>query len=138
MTAARWLVLAAAVGFVASLFLPAIEGSGFPAFSGFDVLRQGASGWRSGVFAWYANPLLVIALAASFGRYFRFALGAAVLATVLALSSYTAGAAAELAGRSVPPFHYAAGFYVWLAGFLLAIASAVVGIYKVSGAMRSR
>jgi hypothetical protein len=39
---------------------------------------------------------------------------------------------AERAGRSVPEFDYASGFYVWLAALVLMVASALYGIYKVS------
>jgi hypothetical protein len=128
----RWLVVVGIALWVGSLFLPAIEGSGFPTLSGLDVLWQGASGWRNGVLAWYANPVLGAAILACWiGRY-RFALAAGTLGLALGLSSFTAGAIAENAGRSVPPFGFAIGFYVWLAAFLAALAGALAGIYKVS------
>jgi len=118
--------------FLASLFLPAIVGSGFPALSGMDVLRQGASGWRDGVVAWYANPVLALALACSWARCYRAALVAAALGLALAVSSFTAGMAAESAGRSVPAFAFGAGFYLWLGAFVAAAAAPLAGIYKVS------
>jgi hypothetical protein len=129
----RWLVLFGSVLYVGSLFLPAIEGSGFPTLSGLDVLWQGAGGWRDGVVAWYANPVLVIALVTCwFGRY-RFALAAGTVGLALGVSSLTAGAMAESAGRSVPAFGFGIGFYVWLGAVLAAVAGALAGIYKVSG-----
>jgi hypothetical protein len=132
MDSARILAMLAAVLFLVSLALPAIQGSGFPALDGFAVLRQGASGWRNGVFAWYANPALIASLAATFlGRY-RIAVGLASLAMLLALSSFVAGPTAELTGRSVPPFRYGIGFYVWLVAFAVAIAAPLGKIYKES------
>ena len=116
-----WLLGAAAL-YVASLWLPAIEVNGFPAQTGLDVLRQGASAFRDGVVAWYANPLLWLALALGWFGARRTALACALLGLVLALSSFSAGLAAESAGRSVPPFSFAAGFYVWLGAFALALA----------------
>jgi hypothetical protein len=133
----RWLVLLGLSLYVASLFLPAIVGSGFPALSGIDVLRQGASGWRDGVVAWYANPAFVLALVSCWiGRY-RLALGAGAFGLVLALSSFTAGAVAESAGRSIPAFGFGAGFYLWLGAFVAAAAAPLAGIYKVSRAASS-
>jgi hypothetical protein len=129
----RWLVLLGALLFVVSLFMPAIEGSGFPTQSGSDVLRQGAAGWRDGVVAWYANPVLGLTLALTLMRRYRLALVAAALGLLLAFSSYAAAPVAESAGRSVPAFGFAVGFYLWLLAFAAAAAAPLVGIYKVSG-----
>jgi hypothetical protein len=128
----RCLILGGLILFVTSLALPAIEGSGFPSFSGFDVLRQGAGAWRDGIVAWYANPLLLVALITGWMRWYRLAFGAALVGALLALSSYSAGMMAEGSGRSVPAFHFAAGFYVWLLAFALAVAAPLAGIYKES------
>jgi len=128
----RWFVLFGIALWVGSLFLPAIEGSGFPVLSGLDVLWQGAGGWRNGVVAWYANPVLGLAFVACWIGRFRFALAAGALGLALGLSSFTAGTMAESTGRSVPPFEFAIGFYVWLGAFLAALAGALAGIYKVS------
>jgi hypothetical protein len=119
--ARRGWLLGAAVLYVASLWLPAIEGPGFPAQSGLDVLRQGATAWRELVFAWYANPALWLALVLGWIARRRAALACAALGLALALSSLTAGFAAELAGRSVPAFGFGVGFYVWLGAFVLAL-----------------
>ncbi len=120
-----WLLGAAAL-YVASLWLPAIEGSGFPAQTGLDVLRQGASAFRDGVVAWYANHCLWLALVLGWFGARRTALACALLGLALALSSVSAGRAAESAGRSVPPFSYGAGFYVWLGAFVLAL----IGLFR--------
>jgi hypothetical protein len=130
----RWLVLAGLLLYGLSLLLPAVEGSGFPAQSGLDILRAGAGAWRDGVVGWYANPAVWLALALIWlGRY-RAGLGAAAVGLVLALSSFSAASMAERAGRSVPAFSFAIGFYVWLAVFVAAVVAATVGIYKVSSA----
>jgi hypothetical protein len=132
MPAARWLAAGAVSLFVLSLFLPAIDGPGFPALTGMDVLSQGASGWRDGVVAWYANPVFAVAVVSCLlGRY-RFALIGAVAGTLLALSSFSAGTVAQTFGRSVPAFSFAAGYYLWLLAFVDLILASAVGIYKES------
>lgn len=120
-----WLLGAGAL-YVASLALPAIEGPGFPAQTGLDVLRQGAGAFRDGVVAWYANPLLWLALVLGWLGHKRLGLACAALGLVLALSSFSAGLAAESAGRSVPAFSFAPGFYVWLGAFALAL----IGLFR--------
>lgn len=124
--------------FGGSLLMPAIEGSGFPELSGLDILRQGASGWREGVVAWYANPVLVLAFACCWFKRYRLALGAGAAGLVLALSSFTAAPAAQLSGRNVPPFHFSMGFYVWLLAFFACVLAPAAGIYKVSIGRQSR
>lgn len=119
-----WLI-GAASRYVVSLWLPAIQGPGFPAQTGLDVLRQGAPAWRDLVFAWYANPSLWLALVLGWFGQRRAALACAALGLVLALSSLTASLAAEAAGRSVPTFSFGIGFYVWLGAFGLALAGLV-------------
>jgi len=130
--AARWLILAGLVLFTASLLLPAVDGAGFPAQSGLDMLQRGAGAWRDQVYAWYANPALGVSLLACWFSRFRTALVMAALAMLLALSSFTAATMAENAGRSVPEFSFAIGFYVWLGAILFAVLAAASGIYKVS------
>lgn len=120
-----WL-LGAALLYVTSLGLPAIQGPGFPAQTGLDVLRQGAPAWRELVVAWYANPALWLALVLGWVPLRRAALVCAALGLALALSSFSAGLAAELAGRSVPAFGFGAGFYVWLGAFVLAL----IGLHR--------
>ena len=130
MDANRWLVLAGLLLFVLSLLMPAIDGSGFPALSGMDVLEQGASAWRQGVVAWYANPVLLVALILCWIRRFKIAFVAALVGLLLALSSFSAGMMAENAGQAVPAFSFAIGFYFWLCAFVAVILSAVVGVSK--------
>jgi hypothetical protein len=137
MAADRWLVAGGFVLWFVSLALPAIVGSGFPAFSGLDVLRQGAGAFRDGVVAWYANPALLVAFAACWLRWYRTAASIALVGLLLAVSSFGAGPMAEASGRSVPAFSYGAGFYVWLVAFVCGLAAPLAGIYKESGAKKS-
>jgi hypothetical protein len=124
--ARRWL-LGAALLYAASLFLPAVEGSGFPTQTGLDMLRQGASAWRDGVVAWYANPALWLCLPLGWFGARRSALVFGGLALLLALSSFGAGFMAESTGRSVPAFSFAPGFYIWLG----AMAAALMGAGRI-------
>jgi hypothetical protein len=134
----RWLAVGALLLFIAAMPLPAIDGAGFPAFSGFDVLKQGTSAWRDGVVAWYANPVFLVALIAGILRRHKLALGAATVGILLALSSFTAGTMAESTGRSVPAFGFEIGFYLWLLAFVALMLASAVGIYKVSKSNRAR
>lgn len=139
----RALLVGALLLFVAALPLPAIDGAGFPAFSGLDVLEQGASAWRDGVIAWYANPVFFLAWIIGIVRRYKLALGFATGGLLLALSSFTAGTMAESAGRSIPAFGFAAGFYLWLLAFIALILASGVGIYRLqiykeSGSSRVR
>lgn len=132
MIGVRLLALAAAAAFIASLLLPAIAGSGFPTLDGMDVLRQGASGWRNGVVAWYANPLFVAAIVLTGLMRYRAAVTVASVGLLLAFSSFSAEMMAAITGRNVPPFGFQIGFYCWLLAFFLLTAACVWGIYKES------
>jgi len=127
----RWLALLALVLLAFSLVLPAVRGSGFPVQTGLDVLRQGAGLWRNGVLSWYANPALVVGVVLVLAGFGRSALAVTALALLLALSSFGAAGALEQAGRSVPPFNFAAGFYVWILAMVVGVAAAAIQIYKV-------
>lgn len=121
----RLLLVAAGCLWLISLVLPAVEPGFGTAFSGFDLLARGWSGWRDLVLAWFANPALALAAAALWRDQKRTALALALLAAGLALSSFLAADLAGAAGRSVPPFRFAAGFYVWLAAHGLVLAAAL-------------
>lgn len=138
MSVGRGLVLAGIVLYIASLYLPAVDGPGFPAQTGRDMLAEGAGAWRDGVVAWYANPALLVAAVLVWFARPRPGFAAAVIALVLALSSYSAAPLAELAGRQVPAFSFLAGFYLWLGAFVAIGLAAVAGIYKVSLARGGR
>jgi hypothetical protein len=127
---ARWLAIGGLVLYLLSLWLPAVRGSGFPTQSGWDMLEQGASGWRDGIVAWYANPALWLTVVGVLIGRFRIAAGLAAVGFVLALSSFSAATIAEAGGRSVPAFSFAVGFYVWLGAFVLVSVAAAIGIFR--------
>jgi len=130
MSRERWLILAAALLFAVALVLPAVVSDSFPAQSGWDLLRQRAEFSRNGIYAWYANPLLLLALGlVGFGRY-RLAVPVAAAGGLLALSILLAPTQLEGAGRSLPPFHYGIGFYVWLAAFGVALIAGIAGLMR--------
>jgi hypothetical protein len=74
------------------------------------------------VFAWYANPVFLLALAcAGAGR----ARAAGVLAGVAVLLALTSLAVEELArdsGMGIAPVSFEVGFYVWIATLLALLA----------------
>ena len=132
-SAARAWLLGAVVLYLASLWLPAVQGPGIPTQTGLDMFRQGASdmlrqdagaAWRDGVVAWFANPALWLALVLAWLKSRRAALAFAALSLVLALSSFSAAFVAASTGRSVPEFGFAAGFYVWLAAIVATLVGA--------------
>jgi hypothetical protein len=124
----RWLVLAGLLLFLLSLMLPALVSESFPAQSGFDLFRQRGEFTRNGIFAWYANPVLGVALVLCWLGRFRLGLGAGLLGGALALSIFLAPATLESAGRSLPDFRFGAGFYVWLGAFICVISAAAAGL----------
>lgn len=136
--ARRLLLLAAGGLWLASLALPAVRVTGGPAFSGLDLLARGWSGWRDLVFAWFANPLLLLAAVAGWRELRRAQAPLALLAAALALSSFFAADIAGLAGRSVPVFHFAAGFYVWLAAHGLVLTVCMAGHRVAAGPSEPR
>lgn len=114
-TARLRVALAVCIGlWLVALVLPAIEVGSTRTMSGFDVLFQGSSAWRQGIFAWFANPLFVLAVAAGWFRFPRGAAALAALGLALGLTSLRAAQTARAGGVPVPDFSYAAGFYVWL------------------------
>lgn len=126
----RWLVAAGLALFLISLALPALVSESFPAQSGLDLLRQRAEFARNDIYAWYANPVLSLALILAWLRYYRSGLVAAALGMLLALSIFTAPAALAEAGRSLPEFRYGTGFYVWLGAFVCALAAGISGLLQ--------
>lgn len=116
-----WLVLVIAL-WAASLILPALRvGQGAP-FHGLDLLFKGWRGLLHGVVAWYANPLLWLALAAGCTRRYRAAAVLSGVALLLALSSAATTAVLAFQFETVPGLSLLAGFYVWLAAYALLFA----------------
>lgn len=105
---------AIALVWMLSLALPAIEVSGGPTLSGFELLLRGWEGASRGVFAWFANPLFIGALALTLARRDGAAGVVSTLALALGLTSFATEA---VIGRvqPVPELTLLAGFYVWLA-----------------------
>lgn len=104
---------------IISLALPAVAISGGPAIRGSDLLLRGWEVLDSGVYAWLANPLFLVAAVLCIGGARRIARALVLLALVLAVTSFRAAAALERAGTVVPDFTFASGLYVWLAGFVV-------------------
>jgi hypothetical protein len=102
-----------------SLALPAVAITGGPVLRGGELLLRGWEVLDSGVYAWLANPVFLVAGALCFGGARRIARAIALLALVLAVSSFRAAAALERAGTAVPDFTFASGLYVWIAAFVV-------------------
>lgn len=97
-----------------SLLMPAITARGAPTFTGLDLLLQGWQGTSRGVFAWYANPLFVLAVTLAALRRLRSAGALSGVALVLGLSSFATEAALRGSMESVPSLSMRFGFYLWL------------------------
>jgi hypothetical protein len=102
-----------------SLALPAVAITGGPVLRGADLLLRGWEPLDSGVYAWLANPLFLIAAGLCVGGARRIARAAALLALALAATTFRAAAALERAGTVVPDFTFASGLYVWLAAIVV-------------------
>jgi len=111
-----------------SLALPAIGVAGGPTLRGWDVLLRGHSAWRQGVAAWFANPVLLAAIAASWWRRDAVATGLAAVALVLGVSSFWAAETVRGNGAAVPNFSYLSGLYVWLAAETGALCGSLGGL----------
>jgi hypothetical protein len=110
----RWpITLAIALLWAASLVLPALTAGG-RSFTGFELLLDGWQGATRGVYAWFANPMFVIALAcALLGRDVLAAVSSA-LAALLGASSLFVEALLGERMTSVPDIDMRVGFYVWM------------------------
>lgn len=107
-------VTIAAVAWLWSLWLPALQLGGGIEVHGWEVLR---AGWRAGAAAlpsWYANPLFLITIAAAFAGRKRIAAGLATATFVLALSSLGAKTTLGLRGYDVENLVLLSGYFVWL------------------------
>lgn len=106
---------AIAVPWLTALFLPAVRIIGGPPIGGLELLERGWLGAASGVFAWYANPLFVLAMALAAAGAYAAAGSIAGVGLVLALTSFAAVDVARQAGAAVPDLYFEPGFYLWLA-----------------------
>ncbi len=102
------------------MFLPALQPVGGSMLSGWDVLRTGWRGPTAGVWAWYANPLFVLAAGALLLNWSRVAGVLAGLALVLGLTGFAAAELATASGYRIPALSFAAGSYLWV-GTLFAL-----------------
>lgn len=107
-------LVAIAVPWLTSMFLPAIRIVGGPPIKGLELLLRGWQATGSGVLAWYANPLFVLAMALAAAGWYAVAGSLAGVALVLALTSFAAAAVARAAGAPVPQLYFEPGFYLWL------------------------
>lgn len=105
---------AIAVPWLAALFVPALRIVGGPPVGGLELLERGWQAAGSGVLAWYANPLFVIAMGLAAAGAYVAAGSLSSLGLVLALTSFSAVSIARAAGAPVPELYFEPGFYLWL------------------------
>ena len=123
----RLWIAAAVVLWIGSLPLDAIGARGGPTLDGFEVLIRGWTAWRDGVFAWYANPALGIAVVTGLFGWYRVAVVSAILGLVLAASTPLAPLIVESQGRSVPELSYLPGFYCWMTAHVAVLVGGIIG-----------
>ena len=96
--------------------------------SGFHILLMGPLGVFLGMFAWFANPLMLLALLLSTFRKRRTSMAIAVAAIALGLQAY-AFRAVPFSEASMDPSnlnhvdHLGYGFYLWMAALVAFAAS---------------
>jgi hypothetical protein len=111
-----------------SLLMPALQARGGPSLDGYEVLLRGWSAWRNGVFAWFANPLLLLAIVAAWRKRHRLAAVSVGLGVVLAATSLVAENTARYSGASIPDFSFLVGFYIWMGAHLAAALGVTLGM----------
>jgi hypothetical protein len=108
-----WLI-AIALCWTVSLLLPAVTIGTGPTVDGWTLLRRGWQGADSGIYAWYANPLFLLAWLAAAGGFLRIAAVISLPGLLLGLTSLAAGDLARAGGLPVSDISFRAGFYLWL------------------------
>jgi hypothetical protein len=106
-----------------SLALPALNVAGGAVLRGSEVLLRGVDLLDAGVYAWLANPLFLLAVVLCWAGFRHIAASVALLALVLAATSFGAAATIASRGTAVPDFTFASGFYVWFAGYVVLLIS---------------
>ena len=100
-----------------SLAFPSLLAGG-RSFTGYELLVQGWQGLSRGVYAWLANPLFVVALAAAwFGRD-RVAIVGAAAGLVLGATSARVESVLSARMSSVPDIELGVGYYIWMTAFV--------------------
>ncbi len=123
----RWRLAVAAsllVLFAIILALPAVAVGSTTELSGFTLLRRGWEAGEHGIYAWYANPLFVLACVGIAAGCPRIAAALSLLALLFALTSFNAGELARAGGLPVSGLRFLPGFYLWLAAMVLAVVYA--------------
>jgi hypothetical protein len=110
----RWLLPLAIAGlWAASLVFPALTAGG-RTFTGFELLVDGWQGVSRGVYAWFANPLFVAALACALLRRDRLAAALSAVAALLGATSIFIEPILRERMTSVPDIDMRGGFYAWM------------------------
>lgn len=105
-----------------------MEPEGIESLSGWALLKTGWRGPSVGIWAWYANPLFLLALGASVTRRISAAAVAAGLALILGLTSFAVEEFAALAGIQTPVIFLQSGFFIWFTAILVLWGSAWVSL----------
>jgi hypothetical protein len=113
-----------------SLALPALVVRDGPMLDGTDLFLRGWRGVSHGIVAWYANPLFFCALVLAVLRRDGACTVAALLALVLALTSFALEPLLGLHMKSVPDVVFSSGMYVWLGALLALAAWSLLTVYR--------
>jgi hypothetical protein len=105
--------VAIAVLWAASLALPALAAGG-RSFTGFELLLEGWQGVPRGVYAWFANPLFIFAIACALLGRDRVAAAASAVAALLGGTSVFVESILRERMTSVPDIDMRVGFYIWM------------------------
>ena len=113
-------ILFLAVGFyVISLFLPGIIYSGDQKMYGYFILGFGWLGMVHGVFAWFANPLFLLALIRARVEKPKTILVTASAAFILGLTAFMLRSIPNLDTEGPDVDHLSIGYYVWMTSIAL-------------------
>lgn len=130
--------LAATVLWLASFLLPAVEINGTTELVGLRVFRIGIDAISAGMPGWFANPAMLIAVAAGLMRRRIAAIVLSALALVFALSSFLAPLVARAQELPIEQIAYKAGFFLWLAACSLILATSLYAFFITNGVTADR
>ncbi len=127
----RWIVLTSiSATWCVSLLLPAVSVGESVSISGWQALGKGWRGATMDIYAWYANPLFLLAVAMSAVRSTDVAAVLSGSALLLGLTSFAAGERAAAAGFPAADLSLQAGFFVWLLALSALTISCWFAVYR--------
>ncbi len=127
-----------AVLYLIALTMPAVTVGSGPRLSGLTLLRRGWEAGEYGIYSWYANPAMLVALVTLAVGYVRTAVIISAVSLILGLTSLNAGDLARAGGLPVSGLTFHPGFFIWLAVPLLTLLYSSMAVFGIRPGARDR